>query len=60
MRNMKRLKQADLARALGISAAMVSRLKQQGMPTHSIAAAAAWRAKYLDPSLVKGVCMPGW
>lgn len=55
---MKRVKQTDLARALGISAAMVSRLKQQGMPTHSIAA--AWRAKYLDPSLVKGVRMPGW
>ena len=57
---MKKLTQTALAQALGITQGMVSRLKQQGMPTHSIVAAAAWRQKYLDPSLVKGNRMPGW
>jgi hypothetical protein len=41
--------QQDLARALGISAPMVSRLKRQGMPTHSVAAAIEWRSRNLDP-----------
>jgi len=42
------LLQQDLAHALGISSAMVSRLKRRGMPTHSIEAAAAWRRQHLD------------
>lgn len=49
MKRRRGLLQQDLAHALGISAPMVSRLKRQGMPTHSIAAAAAWRAENLDP-----------
>jgi hypothetical protein len=44
------LLQQDLARALGISPAMVSRLKRQGMPTHSVAAATEWRRRNLDPA----------
>lgn len=44
------LLQQDLAHALGISPAMVSRLKRQGMPTHSVAAAAEWRRRNLDPA----------
>jgi hypothetical protein len=49
----KRLKQVDLARALGISAAMVSKLKQRGMPVTSIEAAQRWRRENLDPALLK-------
>ena len=42
----------DLAVALGISGSMVSRLAKQGMPTHSIEAARAWRERHLDPARV--------
>lgn len=35
---------AELARALGVDRALVSRLKRRGMPTDSVAAAQAWRA----------------
>lgn len=48
------MKQKDLAEALGISAAMVSRLKHQGMPTHSVEAARRWRERHLDPARVVG------
>lgn len=49
------LSQADLARALKVSPAMVSKLARRGMPTHDLAAATAWRATHLDPRLVKAV-----
>jgi hypothetical protein len=49
------LSQNQLARALGISGAMVSKLKQVGMPVHSIHEATAWRQANLNPSLVKEV-----
>lgn len=39
--------QAALAAELGISAAMVSRLARQGMPTHNAADARAWRAQHV-------------
>ncbi|MCL4689519.1 MAG: hypothetical protein KJ007_13240 [Burkholderiales bacterium] len=44
------LLQQDLAHALGISSAMVSRLKRRGMPTSSVAAAIEWRRRNLDPA----------
>lgn len=52
------MKQKDLAVALKISPSMVSRLKHQGMPVNSIAAAKRWREQCLDPSLVKEI--RGW
>lgn len=50
--------QAELADELDISAAMVSKLKARGMPTHSVADAEAWRATNLDPCLVKFLRRP--
>ena len=52
------MSQADLARALGISGAMVSRHKAMGMPVHSVAAAEVWRANNLDPFLLKTIRRP--
>jgi phage terminase Nu1 subunit (DNA packaging protein) len=49
----KKLTQTALARALGISQAMVSKLKAEGMPTSSVEAAQAWRRGNLDPALTK-------
>lgn len=43
----------DLAEALGISGAMVSKLAARGMPTHSIAAARHWRAANLSQGHTK-------
>lgn len=37
--------QTELAEALGMSKANVTKLKQQGMPVHSLAAAREWRAR---------------
>lgn len=37
--------QADLARALGIDPALVTRYKARGMPVDSVEAAAAWKAE---------------
>ena len=45
--------QKDLAEALGISPAMVTKLKQAGMPINSIAAAKRWRDANLRHSLRK-------
>ena len=45
------LTQTELARALGISQPMVSKLARLGMPLISIEAARLWRQAYLDPSL---------
>lgn len=50
--------QAALARALDLSEPMVSKLKRRGMPTTSIAEAAAWRAHHLLPWLVKEIRRP--
>lgn len=49
------MSQAALARALGLSAAMVSKLRQRGMPVDSVEQARAWRDANLDPMLVKRV-----
>lgn len=43
----------DLAEALGLSGAMVSKLAARGMPTHSIAAARQWRAAHLSQGHTK-------
>lgn len=45
----------DLAKALGISASMVSRLAKQGMPTDSVFAAQRWREQNLEFARSKGV-----
>lgn len=58
MTRKNKLFQKDLAAALRISASMVTRLKQQGMPTNSIAAARRWREDNLSPNLTKDV--RGW
>lgn len=42
------MKQIELARALGLSAARISQLKAQGMPVTSPEAAAAWCGLNLD------------
>lgn len=52
------MSQAKLARELGLSGAMVSKLKARGMPIDSIEAAQAWRKSNLDPSLKKEVRRP--
>lgn len=41
---------AELARALEVDRAVVSRLKKRGMPTHTVEAARAWRNANLDTS----------
>jgi len=48
--------QNAIARALGISAAAVTKCKKQGMPVDSIEAAARWRADNLNPCQTKGNC----
>lgn len=45
----------ELAEALGISAAMVSKLAKRGMPTDSVERAQRWRRRHLEPGRVKGV-----
>ncbi len=47
----------DIAAALGISGAMVSKLVKRGMPTDSVERARRWRKRHLDPGFVKGVRM---
>lgn len=44
----RKLRQVEIARGLGISASMVSRLKRRGMPVHSVPAAIEWRRLHLD------------
>lgn len=44
---------ADLARLLGVSPAVVCRHKRRGMPTNSAEAARAWRDANLNPALRK-------
>ena len=43
------MSQSALARALGVSAAMVSIHKHRGMPVDSLESATAWRLANLDP-----------
>ena len=43
------MNQRELARALGIDPAAVSRLKAKGMPVESIDAAQAWRRRHVAP-----------
>ena len=50
----KRLTQAEIGRALGISKQAVSQLKAKGMPVESIEAAARWRATNIDLGRAKG------
>jgi hypothetical protein len=45
----------DLARQLGISASMVSRLAKRGMPTDSLERAEKWRRRHLEPGRIKGM-----
>lgn len=45
----------DLAEALNISGAMVSKLAKRGMPTHDIEAARRWRDRHLEPGRRKGM-----
>lgn len=45
------LTQAALARALGLSPAVVSRLRRRGMPVDSVEAAQAWRAANVRPRM---------
>ena len=45
--------QSAIARALGVAKSRISALKSQGMPTHSIAAARAWREENLNPARIK-------
>lgn len=44
----------QIAKGLGLSAAMVSKLRRRGMPTTSIEAAQKWRKRHLNPAMVKG------
>lgn len=52
------LSQAALARAIGLSPAMIVKLKGKGMPVHSVEAAQAWRSTnqrtYFKPDGVAG------
>lgn len=45
----------ELAQALGISPAMVTKLVKRGMPADSLERAQRWRRRHLEPSRVKGV-----
>ena len=49
----KPLTQAALAQALGVAPSRVTKMKSEGMPTHSIEAAREWRARvrfYMKPT----------
>ena len=49
----KPLTQAALAQALGVAPSRVTKMKSEGMPTHSIEAAREWRTRvrfYMKPS----------
>ena len=45
--------QSAIAQALGVAKSRITALKSRGMPTHSIAAAHAWRAENLSPARIK-------
>lgn len=48
------MQQNELAKLLGISPAMVSRLAKRGMPTDTLERAERWRKRHLEPGRVKG------
>ena len=48
------MKLKDLAAGLGISPAMVTKLKARGMPTGSVEGAEKWRRRHLGPTRTKG------
>ena len=45
--------QSAIAQALGVAKSRITALKSQGMPTHSIDAAHAWREENLSPARIK-------
>jgi phage terminase Nu1 subunit (DNA packaging protein) len=45
----------ELAEALGISGAMVSKLSKRGMPTDSVERAMRWRRRHLEPGRIKSI-----
>lgn len=47
--------QAELAQALGISQAAVSKLARRGMPTDSVERASRWRRRHLQTGRMKGI-----
>lgn len=50
--------QRELAEALDISPAMVSKLAKRGMPTDSLERAQRWRKRHLEPGRVKAFKAP--
>lgn len=54
----RKLTQKELAVALGVSQANVTKLKARGMPVHSIEAARRWRDTNLDPLRAKWLGEP--
>lgn len=50
------LTQADIAAALQIDPAMVTRYKARGMPMHSIEAARAWKSRHVRPRVNPRAC----
>ena len=57
-----RLKQATIAKELGVSEGRISQMKRDGMPTHSLSAAVAWYQERVDqkfsPKILPGVQVP--
>lgn len=49
------MNQKELAAALGISGAMVSKLAKRGMPVDDVDRAVKWRRRHLEPTRTKGV-----
>ena len=47
----------QMSNALGISPAMVSRLRKRGMPMDSVERAERWRNRHLEPARMKGARM---
>lgn len=48
------MQQNELANLLGVSSAMVSKLKKQGMPVDDLDRAKRWRKRHLEPGRIKG------
>ena len=45
--------QTEIAHALGVAKSRVTAMKAQGMPTHTLEAAQAWRQAHLSPARAK-------
>ena len=52
------MSQKELAEALNISPAMVSKLAKRGMPTDTLERAQRWRKRHLEPGRVKAFKAP--